>query len=584
MCITVGGVQRFTLWGHVKSVSKHAGMVRRPRIGMAVILASFAINLLGLALPLVVLQVFDRVIPFQSRDTLMVLFIGLCVATALDFSFKWARIVLLGHAGEEFEIALGQKFLRKTLNAVPAAFEKKTLGAHYERLGAVAQLRDYYAGQGRLMAVDLPFTGIFVGLIWLIGGWLVVVPVSGFVILLIFKVMLQHVQGPIFEDRKTLDGRRYSFLIEFLSQIITVKSQTMEPQMLRRYELLQQQSVGISRKLIYNAGLSQSFGAIFSQAAVAAMGLLGAYLVITRAIGVAELAACMLLNGRTVQPLLKMLSFWAQAENVTAAHSKIAELGALPQREFPTFDPDDLQGAVRFGAVSLGHPTRDSYLFENVSFALSPGQFLALAGSDGAGKSSFLRLVLGEQTPTAGDVEIDGFAATHFAECRGAGGICYVDQNPAIFAGTILENISLFGSGSSATQALNAAAEIGLERDIHRMPMGYETRIGTGQPGAVNQGLLQRICLARAIALRPKILLLNDPTTAMDARTIRQFADVLADRHSPMTVIAATRNKALLALADQTVVLGRRADAQIQQWDNDREIDKIAVTAQERTG
>lgn len=549
------------------------GLIAPPGIGFPVIVSSLAINLLGLALPLVILQVFDRVIPFESYSTLTILFIGLCGTTILDFCLKWARITYLGYQGQKFELELGSRFLDRTLDAEPEDYNRSTTGAHFERLSAVAQLRDYYAGQSRLLAIDLPFTTIFILMIGLIGGWLVAIPLISLCLLLGFKSILQRAQGPIFENRKTLDGRRYSFLIECLSQIVTVKAQTMEPQLLRRYELLQEQSVDISHKLIRFSGFSQSFGALFSQASVAAMGLFGGYLIIIGQIGMAELAACMLLNGRTVQPLLKMLSHWAQAENVQAASRKIDEVASLQQRKVDQEQDFEIKGNLNFEGVTVSKDDGSDNLFSNVSISVDAGTVLSVVGEEDLGKQSFLRLILAELRPSSGQVELDGQPITAFASARGHQGIVYVDQSPAIFTGTLLENISCFGDAASVERALDFSKKIGLEKIVHRLPLGYGTPLGQGNHLHTSFAMCQTICLVRALALQPKLLLISNATSALDERSVSRFAACLAELKGQTTIVMSSQREQLLELADQSVLLVSDLAGRAQIWDDDAEED-----------
>ena len=551
-------------------------------MGFSVILSSLAVNLLALALPLVVLQVFDRVIPFESYATLTLLFIGLCVTAVLDFCLKWARIVAMGYQGEQFELTLGNHFMDRSLNAEPGAYDASSTGVHLERLNAFAQLRDYYSGQGRLFAIDVPFTAIFIVMIGLIGGWLVLVPLISLVLLYAFKSLLQRAQAPIFEKRKILDGRRYSFLIECLSQILTVKADTMEPQLLRRYELLQKQSVDISQNLIQVSGFSQSFGALFSQAAVAAMGLLGGYLVIIEKIGIAELAACMLLNGRTVQPLLKMLSHWAQTESIDAAQAKIDEISTLQQRDTAVAFMPELQGRLSFDGVSAERPDQDSLIFSDATFTLKAGEVLSVVGEAGSGQASFMRLILGEQQAKSGDIRIDDKPLAHFAATRGHRGIVYVDQTPAIFSGTLLENISCFGEGDAIARSLAVSAELGLEKKVHHLPMGYSTPMGQVGQLASSLALLQTIALVRALALEPRILLINDATSAMDERAVTRLARYLEARKGAMTMVLATPRQQLLSLADQSIMLVDGTSDSMLLWDNDAAEDAAAAVAQDQ--
>lgn len=550
-------------------------LIKPPRLGSPVILASLGVNMLALAMPLVVLQVFDRVIPFESYATLLMLFLGLCVVATLDFALKVARIVMTGHQGERFETDLSARFVARSLNAEPTSYDTSSIGAHLERLNALSQLRDYYCGQGRLMALDIPFTAVFIIMIGLIGGWLVLVPLTCLLLLYGFKFILQRAQGPIFEKRKTLDGRRYSFLIECLSQIVTVKADTMERQLQRRYELLQEQSVNISEKLVQFSGFSQSFGALFSQASVAAMGLFGGFLVIVGQIGLAELAACMLLNGRTVQPLLKMLSHWAQTESTQAARAKIEEIEALEQRGIQPNRASDLKGHLQFESVSVSNPSDARDILTDISFDLPAGKTLSVLAKVGSGRDAFMRLILGEETTAEGCIRLDEKPIHAFSSTRGRGGIVYVDQNPVVFPGTLLQNISCFGEGEAIERAIVLSAQLGLEKKVHRMPMGYNTVLGSVGEISSSLALLQTVALVRALALQPKLLLFNNATSALDDRGIAKVARALASLQGNATVVMSTPRKRLLELADQTVILSGSYSEDFQLWDDDATVDAM---------
>ncbi|WP_299846463.1 ABC transporter transmembrane domain-containing protein [uncultured Roseovarius sp.] len=553
--------------------------INPPRIGCTTLAATLSLNLLALALPLVVLQVFDRVIPFEAVETLFFLFLGLCVVVVLEFILKWSRAILLGSQAEQFEINLYEQFVDATLNADPEEFRQTTPAAHLDRLGAISQLRAHYGGQARILSVDLPFTTIFIALIGLIGGWLVVVPLTSIVLLLVFKTALNKAQSTVFDKRKTLDSRRYSFLVEVLSQIRTLKANTMEPQMQRRYELLQKQTADISHNVILFSGFSQTFGALFSQMAVAGMGLLGGYLVVSQHIGIAELAACMLLNGRTVQPMLKALNIWAQSESLAMAKAKITEAYALPQRPSAPEITRELKGNITFENLALKHPERDEYLFQRISGEIGPGKCLALNGNSGSGKSSFMKLFLAELTPSEGELLIDGYLPKQISDVRGRGGIVYCDQSPVIFAGTVLENISAFGDGDAIENALKLSEMMGLEKILHRLPMGYNTPVHESQALMSNQNFLQGVTLVRALALRPTILLLNNISAAIDDATNAALSATLCDLKSQTTIVMAGADGPLTQIADAQILLDSEKSRMTREWAEDLAEDQRTLAA-----
>ena len=549
------------------------------RLESSVVLASLLVNVLALSLPLVMLQIFDRVVPNQAEATLAVLFVALVVALGMDVLLKICRITLLGHQTEKFEIELADHVTQRMLCADPFEFSKVPSGTHLDRFAGIAQLRDHYGGQGRLLSIDLPFAAIFVVMIGIIGGWLIAVPLVNLVCLAALSMALGRLQGPVLDARQSVDQRRYSFLMEVLGQIVTVKSQTTEQQMIRRYEVLQSQSEDASRDLIFVAGISQALGAVFGQVAVATMGGLGAFLIINGSIGPAELAACMLLNGRTVQPFLKILSVRVQLAGLAAAKARLGEIDGMSVRPAAPHVKHALIGEVEAQSISMVVGPEERELFSDVSFHLPPGSSLAIAGQDGGGRSSLMRAILGEQNVKSGQLLIDKQNPSATAHFQGRGGLVYVPQDPVIFDGTILENLSLFGGANACDRAVSAAETIGLDRQIFRLPLGYDTPVSGSASATLTLGFLQRMALARALALEPKILLLNEANSAVDAGANDQLLEALRDLKGQTTLICVTRRTEYLSMVDEVVDLraGAVAGATLQDWDNDASLDRLTL-------
>ncbi|SMC10687.1 Alpha-hemolysin translocation ATP-binding protein HlyB [Roseovarius aestuarii] len=565
------------------SASSVSLAVRPPRIGLTTLAATLSLNLLALALPLVVLQVFDRVIPFEAVETLSFLFMGLCVVVLLEFILKWCRSILQSEQAEQFEINLYQKFVDATLGADPEVFRQTTPAAHMERLSAIAQLRAHYGGQARLLLIDLPFTLIFVAMIGLIGGWLVIVPLASMALLLLFKTALTKAQSTVFSKRKKLDGRRYSFLVESLSQIRTLKANAMEPQMLRRYEMLQKQTADISHSVIQFSGLSQTFGALFSQLAVAGMGLLGCYLVITEHLGIAELAACMLLNGRTVQPMLKALNLWAQSESIAMAKAKIRDACEIPQRPAAPSLVEPLKGHIQLENLTLKRSDRDEYLFRNVSGQVKPGDCAVLQADNELAGTTFFKVLLAERQPSVGTVLIDGFQPGEVSNARGAGGIVYCEKNAVVFSGTVLENISAFGDGEVIKNALQLSELMGLDKILNRLPLGYNTPVHESRALMSNLNFLQSVNLVRALALRPSILLLNDVTATIDNTTKVRFETVLSEMKGSATIIISDGAGVASQLANTKIQLESTTSTTARAWAKDLADERTAADATNRS-
>ncbi len=380
--------------------SGFAGQRSSSQVSVPVWAASLTLNILSLVMPISVLLIFDRIIPFQSIETLRILTIALVVCAGLELILRQSRAVLLSAAAEEAAIANHQHFLAKVLSANTAAFSKEPASTFAERHAAIGQLRDHQAGQGQVLAIDLPFTVLFAIMIGLIGGWLVLVPLSVFCAVIVFSLVMKRAQWGLFRQRKSLDTKRYSFLFEVLSNIPTVKTNRMEPQMARRFEMLEDQTVNISRKLIQFSGFSQSFGATIAQASVVATGLMGAYLVILTHIGVAELAACMLLNGRITQPLTKIMALWVQAESVAIANSRLDEMEKLEQLCTAGDDTRALTGEITVSNLSLKRHGEKGRTCSEVSFRVSRPETVLVKAEESWMVDAFLMRFPANKTQT----------------------------------------------------------------------------------------------------------------------------------------------------------------------------------------
>lgn len=553
-------------------------MPRPPRIGGATAAATLCINLLALALPLTLLQVFDRVVPNSALETLAVLLAGLGVCILLDLVLKICRITLLGASGEAYELALDEAILRRFLEAEPRAFADGGAGVRLEQAAAVAQLRDHYGGQGRLLALDMPFAAVFVAMIWVIGGALALAPVACIAALTLVAVLLRRAQAPALAARDSIDRRRWSFVIESLAQIETLKVFGMEPQMRRRYERLQAQSESASRRLIWASATSRAAAALVGQAGTAAMAAWGGWLAIHGHLGIAEIAACMLLNGRAMQPMSRALGIWVQRGHLHAAKARIAEAEALAPADPapmmlqrgrgagraavrpPAAPQAALRGAISLRGVAAGPPGGLRPVFQDVDAEVPPGGCMALLGPDGAGKSLMMSLLMGEMGPRAGTVRLDGRDPREFAARLGRrGGVAYLDSKPPLFEGSLLDNLSMFGDGAARDAAVASAWRIGLAEEIERLPQGFDTPAMRQGRAIGTQGFAQRLGAARALALAPRLLLFDEANTALDIAADRRLLAALTAMKGETTLVLASRRPSYLRLADLRIDLAGHA-------------------------
>ena len=385
-----------------------------PGGGFDLFLASLFINILALALPLTLLQVYDRILPNTAEGTLILLVTGVGVALMLEAWLRLARSYVSGWMAARFEHMTGCSAIERLLSAGVTEFEKHGSGVHLERLSALNILKEYYAGQAIIALCDMPFAFIYLAAIAYLAGHLVIVPI---ILITLFTTVALFVGRRLkhsLENRMNADDRRYSFIIEVLGGIHTVKGLAMEEQMLRRYERLQEACADSNHAVALRSSHAASVGALFSQLTLFCVVGYGATFVIDGVLTVGGLAASTMLAGRSMQPLQRAVGIWTRFQSVTLARNRLRDLFSM-RSEAPAGLPHlpPVRGAVELSGVGFNYGTnRDGEalptVFEGVTMRIEPGEAVGISGANASGKSTLLYLMMGALRPVAGSIRIDG--------------------------------------------------------------------------------------------------------------------------------------------------------------------------------
>lgn len=521
-----------------------------------VLVGSIAINFFALATPLALLQVYDRIIPNQAIETLTLLVFGLIGIMLIDAVFRYARSCLIIWHAMQLDHALNVTLVDRFLDTPSLEFEKETPGGYMDKLGAIDTLRDFEGGQSRLLMLDLPFVAVFLTLIAVIGGSLVYVPIALFAILVVVTALSGSALRKVLNDRWAFDDRRYSFIVETLNGIPAIKSMAMEPQIQRRYERLLKTGASATYRTIELGGIAQSFGAVFAGVTMVSVVAVGAMLVIDGSISMGSLAACTLLSGRTIQPLLKGLSLWTQLQSVDVAREKASSLFDLKPQSGNTVEPvSRLAGLIELKNLSFRYGAGEPDIISNVSVKIQPGEMISLTGIDNSGKSTLVRLISGVLKPSQGQVMIDGMEASGPHHRELSNWIAYVPPHPVVFQGTILENLAMFRTGDAIDNARLAARAIELEEEIHRLPDGYDTKVNQGIAEQLPMGFLQRMTIARALAMKPQVMIFDEANNSLCAKGDAAVMKALGVLKGGPTIIAVTHRPSLMRLADRRFVM-----------------------------
>ena len=518
--------------------------------------AALLINVIALAMPLFSMNVYDRVIPNRAIETLWVLALGVILLFAVDLMLRLLRGYFIDLASARIDMQLSAKIMDRVLGvrmeARPAA-----VGAFSSNLRSFETVRDFITSASVTAFIDLPFALLFVFVIGLI-AWQLLIPVLlAIAAVVIYAYILQHKMQALAETTYRAGALRNATLIESLTALETIKTQGAEGVMQSKWE----KSVAfVSRINIQMRFLSAAAtnGAMEVQQLVNVVTIIiGVYLIADGRLSMGGLIACTMLASRAVAPLGQMVGLLMQYQNAKTALTSLDEVMNKPV-ERPSdsnfVHRPELRGDIEFSNVQFSYPGASISALKDFSCKISAGEKVVVIGRIGSGKTTLQKLLLGLYQPTDGAVLIDGVDLRQLDPADLRRNIGYVSQDPILFYGTLRDNISI-GAPYADDAAIMAAAEIaGLTEFVNRHPEGFDMLIGE-RGESLSGGQRQSVAIARAFLMDPPILLLDEPTSAMDFSSEQQFKQRLGAFAGHKTVIVVTHRNSLLDLATRIIVV-----------------------------
>lgn len=541
-----------------------------------VMAASIAINLLGLALPLAILQVYDRIIPRAAESTLFYLILCVCIVVLLESILRVTRGQVIAWTAMKEAWKNSVDAAARVALAPARVIDQEPATRLLHRFHAIGTISDFQLSAARLVLIDLPFVLIFVAFLFAISPLLAAIPLVLFALFAAVAIVRGRDLNAATAARALLEAKTRDFLHETLGGIVDVKAFAMEQQVLRRFERLQERACGSTYQVLRLSDNAVSLASLASTVTQMATVTAGAVLTISSDITIGALACCTMLSGRVMQPLARLVASWNEIHAVLVAEETARPIYELPRhhRREPVIEMAGPVGVV-FGNVSFTHEGKSQAVLSNASLRIEPGEIIALTGPNGSGRSTVARLALGRLRPQSGEVLIDDVPAS-LAATGLCGNLALVDHHVASIRGTVLTNLTMH-DGDDVETALAMARLIGLEDDIHALPRGYDTRLGEAATEAVPPALVQRIAIARTLASRPRLLILDEANLALDYRSDQLLARALRSLKSRMTVIILTNRPSFAAFADRIVAIVDR------QFLLSGEIQSVAKAASEET-
>ncbi|MBM6582156.1 ATP-binding cassette domain-containing protein [Microvirga sp. BT689] len=542
------------------------GIARRFQGALPPLLAiSGLMAVLGLAVPIFTMAVFDTVVAGYSPETLPMLVMGVVAAVVLEVLFRVIRQRALLRIAERLDRLVPSAVFTQLMSLPTALVERAGTASQVSRLRDFAAIREFLTGSFAVALLDMPFTLLVVLLMVVLGGWIALVPVGtalGFALL--FWVSRGSMRLAIDQAARANQARE-ALAVEALETVRVLKLGGAEERWIDRY------GAASAAAAVASARVSTLTGSVLaaSQALVTLSGLaavvLGVLSVLSGAMTAGALIAGMMLIWRILSPMQTCFVMFSRWEQTQASIRQVDGLMALEtERPSPLearMAPPE-QGAIVFHRVTLRYLPQSEPVLAGASFAIQPGQVVAVTGSEGTGKSTLLLLIAGLYRPQGGLVRIDGHDVRSFNPAVLRRSIGWVPQSPGLLYGTIAQNLRLARPSATDADLRAAAAEAGVLEAIEAMPSGFDTRVGDNHSSRLPRSILQRIALAGALLREAPILLLDEPVAGLDDACAKAFTDVIASRRGRCTILMATHRPSHIRMADRVL---RLRDGQVEE-------------------
>lgn len=516
---------------------------------LTALMFSLAINLLYLASPLYMLQVYDRVVSSASEVTLVMLTILLLVTLAALASLDAVRARLLTRASIRIDRLLASRVVTATVEVAA-----RGAAARSQPLRDFDTFRQFITGSGIHAVFDLPWAPIYIGVIFMLHPLLGSFALGCAIILVLMALLNEHLIKAPLAGANEAATRNYAFTDMSLRNAEVVQAMGMMPGLLQRWSrdrnlVLERQSFASDRAATTSSIIR------FLRLAMQSMILgLGAYLVIERVTTVGAMFAASILLGRALQPVEQVVGSWRNLTSARGAYGRVRDLlAANPARDPALALP---RPAGRLSVEGLGYviPGTNRPILRNVTFRIEPADVLGIIGPSGAGKSTLARQIVGVLLPSAGVVRLDGADVSQWPRESLGRHIGYLPQDIELFADTVASNISRFRNDDDQ-EVIEAAQMAGVHDMILRLPGGYETQIGDG--GAVlSGGYRQRIGLARAVYDNPSLVVLDEPSSNLDSDGDTALLSCIAElKKRGTTVVIISHRPNTLGAVDKLLLL-----------------------------
>lgn len=532
-------------------------LVRFRKLVVQVLIATLMINVLSIAMPLFMMAIYDVVIPSASIDQLIYLAGGVTLAIGLEWLFRRLRSTVMAHAAGRIDYMIGTAGFQQVLMLPISMSENEPLGAQISHLQEFESVREFFAGPLGETLIDLPFVLLSLGVIAILGGWLVMVPIAAALILVLVALTVSPFIKRNFTNSGGSKTRQQRFLIEAVSGMRAIKFAGAETVWIDRFRAFSAASAINDFRIAMLNNLVQTIGRIVMLAAGIGVVGVGATMVMDGDLTIGALVASMALGWRVLGPFQSGVMMLNRATQIRSSLRQINHLMQLaPERIAGVVPPRrTFKGRVSFIGVGYRHAPDADPALNGVTFECAPGEVVAITGPNGAGKTTIANLAGGLYKPQMGSVLLDGVDIRQIDVVDIRQNIGLVLQTSEMLYGTVSQNLRLSVPFATDEQLRDAARSIDIHEAIMNLPEHYETRLTERVVSELPEGFKQKLSIARALLRRPPILIFDEPGQMLDQRGDTAFLDAVQSLRGKCTIIVITHRPSHMRVADRLIVL-----------------------------
>lgn len=526
----------------------------------ASMLAALLSNVLMLMTGLFTSAVYDKVIPNSAMVTLWSMGSGALLAIAFDMAARQLRSHLIDVAGKKSDLALGNMIFQQALS-IRLEHRPDSSGSFAHRLSQIEVVREFLTSASAAALTDLPFILLFMFMTWLVAGQLALVLVIAVPAILGLTWGIQKLLRKVMRANMSQHADLHGLLVEAVEGLDDLRAAGAQGYFLSRYEEANAAAAKSSLRARTMAAWTNNFSMVSQQLITVVMLIWGVHLIQEKQLTGGALIAAVMFASRTLAPLNSVVTLAARYQGAKAAMASLDELMALPverdssKRYLPA---PNVKGQLGMHDVQFAYPKGQQEhaptVLKGINLMIRPGERVAILGKIGSGKSTILRMLSGLYQPSDGFVEIDGLDLRQVDTADFRRHVGFVSQEPKLFQGSLRENVMLGRSHADPNNFMEVAKLTGLDRIAAAHPMGFDLPVG--QAGSLlSGGQRQLVALARCLVTKPQILLLDEPTSSMDAQAENSFIQHLKTAVGQRTLVVVTHRPALLDVVDRVVVV-----------------------------